>query len=238
MNFDDPELVAREYEDETRFAARRVAFSEFVEGQTAEELAIEALREVTPSRVLEIGCGLGEFAERINRDLDVDVTAVDLSPRMVELTRHRGVNATVADAQDLPFANGEFDCVVANWVIHHFPDADAGVREMRRVMRPGGRLVAATFSSEHMRDVYDWLGASDVGDLEFSSESGAELLRHHFASVERRDADGIVRFPDRDSLRIYLSSLIRGSELAERLPEFEGVLEAQSRQSIFVATNS
>jgi SAM-dependent methyltransferase len=238
MKFDDLELVAREYEDETRFAARRVAFSEFVEGQTAEELAIEAVREVAPSRVLEVGCGLGEFAERMTRDLKLEVTAVDLSPRMVELTRERGLNVTVADAQDLPFAHGEFDCVVANWVVHHFPDPDAGVREMGRVLRPGGRLVAATFSTEHMRDLYDWLGASDVGDLEFSSENGAELLGRHFALVERRDAYGIVRFPDRDSLHTYLSSLIRGVELAPRLPEFEGVFEAQSRQSIFVATNS
>ena len=238
MKFDDLELVAREYEDETRFAARRVAFSEFVEGQTAEELAIEAVREVAPSRVLEVGCGLGEFAERMTRDLKIEVRAVDLSLRMVELTRERGVNAIVADAQDLPFAHGEFDCVVANWVVHHFPDPDAGVGEMARVLRPEGRLVAATFSTEHMRDLYDWLGASDVGDLEFSSENGAELLGRHFASIERRDADGIVRFPDRDSLHTYLSSLIRGAELAPRLPEFEAVFEAQSRQSIFVATNS
>jgi SAM-dependent methyltransferase len=238
MKFDDPELVAREYDDETRFAARRVAFSEFVEGQTAEELAIEALREVAPSRVLDVGCGLGKFAERMNRDLEVEVTAVDLSPRMVELTRGRGVNAIVADAQDLPFEEGKFDCVVANWVIHHFPDPDAGVREMGRVLRPEGRLVAATFSTEHMGDLYDWLGASDVGDLEFSSENGADLLGRHFTSVERRDADGIVRFPDRDSLHTYLSSLIRGAELTSRLPECEGVFEAQSRQSIFVATNS
>jgi SAM-dependent methyltransferase len=238
MTFDDPELVAREYEDETRFAARRIAFSEFVEGQTAEQLAMEALREAAPSRVLELGCGLGTFAERLNRDLEVEVTAVDLSPRMVELARERGVNAIVADAQDLPFEDGVFDCVVANWVIHHFPDTEAGVREIGRVLRPEGRLVAATFSTEHMRDLYDWLGASDIGELEFSSENGAELLGQHFASVERRDADGIVRFPDHDSLHTYLSSLIRGAELAERLPEFQGEFEAQSRQSIFVATNS
>ena len=238
MRFDDPELVAREYEDETRFAARRVAFSEFVEGQTAEDLAMEALREAAPSRVLELGCGLGTFSERLNRDLEVEVMAVDLSPRMVELARERGVNAIVADAQDLPFEEGEFDCVVANWVIHHFPDPEAGLREISRVLRPEGRLVATTFSTEHMRDLYDWLGASDIGELEFSSENGAELLGQHFASVERRDADGVVRFPDRDSLHTYLSSLIRGAELAERLPELQGEFEAQSRQSTFVATNS
>src|SRR5438034_8828087 len=99
MTFEDPELVAREYRDETRFAARRVAFSELVEGQTAEELAMEALHEAAPSWVLEVGCGLGTFAERLNRELEVDATAVDLSPRMVELARERGVNAIVADAQ-------------------------------------------------------------------------------------------------------------------------------------------
>ena len=157
---------------------------------------------------------------------------------MVELARERGVNAIVADAQDLPFEDGKFDCVVANWVIHHFPDPEVGVREIKRVLRPEGALVAATFSTEHMRDLYDWLGASDIGELEFSSENGAELLGQHFAPVERRDADGIVRFPDRDSLHTYLSSLIRGAELAERLPDLQGEFEAQSRQSIFVATNS
>jgi SAM-dependent methyltransferase len=239
MRFDDSDLVASEYADEARFAARRVAFSDFVEGETAEDVAVEALREVAPSRVLEVGCGLGVFAARVSREVDAEVTAVDLSPRMVELTREREVNALVADVQELPFADGEFDCVVANWVLHHVPDLDAGLREIQRVLGPRGRLVAATFSAEHLRELYDWLGASDVGgDLEFSSENGAELLEPHFDSVERRDAHGIVRFPNRDSLRVYLSSLIRGSELAEGLPEFEGEFEARSRQSIFVATNA
>jgi hypothetical protein len=59
-----------------------------------------------------------------------------------------------------------------------------------------------------------------------------------FGSVERRDAHGIVRFPDPDSAHTYLSSLIRGAQLAQRLPELEGVFEAQIRQSICVATNS
>jgi SAM-dependent methyltransferase len=238
VRFDDPDLVAREYADEKRFAIRRVAFSDYVEGPTAEEVAIEVIRRVAPGRVLEVGCGLGVFADRMRRELGAEVTAVDLSPRMVELTRQRGVTALVADVQNLPFEDGAFDCVVANWVIHHLPDPDVGLTELSRVLRPGGCLVAATFSSEHMRDLYDWLGGSGIGDLELSRENGAALLRRHFASVERRDADGIVRFPDRGSLCRYLGALIRGAELVERVPEFEGELRAQSRQSVFVGEKS
>ena len=235
MSFDDPALVAREYADEARFVGRRVAFSDFVEGETAEDLALDILREAAPIRMLDVGCGLGDFAERVTGELAADVTAVDLSPRMVELARKKGVDALVADVQDLPFENGEFDCVVANWVVHHLPDPDAGLGEIVRVLRPGGMLVAATFSTDHMRDLYERLEAADVGDLGFSSENGAELLRRHFASVERHDADGVVRFPDRDALHCYLTSLVRGAELAERLPEMEGEVRAHSRQSVFVA---
>jgi SAM-dependent methyltransferase len=236
VKFDDPEVVAREYADETRFAARRVAFSDYVEGPTAEDLALEAVRDLAPSRVLEVGCGLGEFAARMSRELTADVIAVDVSPRMVELTENRGVDALLADVQKLPFEDGEFDIVVANWMIHHIPDRDAGLGEIARVLRPAGSLLAATFSIEHLRGLYEWLGAAELGDLEFSSESGGELLGHYFASVERRDADGIVRFPNRDAVYGYLSSLVRGRELAEQLPEFDGEFRARSRQSLFVAT--
>ena len=198
MRFDDRDLVVREYADEERFAARRAVFLDLVEGEN-EDLALEALREVGPERVLEVGCGLGAFAERMQRDLDADVVAVDLSHRMVELTAGRGVD---------------------------------------RVLRPGGRLVAATFSAEHVRELYDWLGSAQVGDLEFSSENAAEPIERRFASVERSDAKGIVRFPDREVVHRYLRALVRGSELADRLPQFEGEFQARSRQSLFVADKS
>ena len=235
MRFDDPELVAREYASEERFAARRAVFSDLVVGEKAEDLAIAALEETHPARVLEVGCGLGAFAERVVHELGAEVVAVDVAPRMVELARARGVNALVADAQTLPFAAEEFDCVVANWVLHHVPDLERGLAEFERVLEPRGRLVAATFSAEHLLDLYEWLGDPTVGELEFSSENGAAPLSRHFAHVERRDAKGTVVFPDRDALQAYLSSLIRGRELADRLPDFAGELRARSRQSIFVA---
>jgi SAM-dependent methyltransferase len=234
VSFDDPEVVAREYASEERFAARRVVFSDFVVGEKAEDLALSALGETRPGRILEIGCGLGDFAERMGRELGAEVKAIDISPRMVEIARARGVDASVADAGGLQFTDGAFDAVVANWVLHHLPDRERGLAEINRVLTDRGRLPAATFSADHLLERYEWLGDTTVGGLTFSSENGGEALRPHFARVERRDANGMVVFPDRDALHRYLSSLLRGRELADRLPEFDGEFRARSRQSVFV----
>jgi SAM-dependent methyltransferase len=235
VSFDDPKLVAREYESEERFVARRVVFSDLVEGEIAEDLAIDALREVGAARVLEVGCGLGDFAQRMEDELGASVFVVDVSPRMVELAQRRGLEAQVADAQDLPFRDEQFDAVVANWVLHHLPDRDGGIAEIARVLRPGGTFVTATFSNKHLLELYEWLGDPSVGESEFSRENGAKQLLSHFGRVERRDADGEVVFPSRDELRAYLASLIRGAELADRLPAFEGEYRVRSSQSIFIA---
>jgi SAM-dependent methyltransferase len=235
VSFDDPKLVAREYESEERFVARRVVFSDLVEGEIADDLAIEALREVGAARVLEVGCGLGDFAQRVEKELEASVLVVDVSPRMVELAKGRGLEAQVADVQALPFREEQFDAVVANWVLHHLPDRDRGIAEIARVLRPGGTFVTATFSNKHLIELYDWLGDPSVGELEFSSENGMEQLLRHFGRVERRDADGAVVFPSRVSLQAYLASLIRGAELADRIPAFEGEYRARSSQSIFIA---
>ncbi|MGH2997370.1 MAG: hypothetical protein ACRDM9_13725, partial [Gaiellaceae bacterium] len=62
----------------------------------------------------------------------------------------------------------------------------------------------------------------------------AEPLRRHFAAVDRRDADAVVVFPDRDAVRRYVASTICGAHLADSLPAFEGELRALSRQAVFV----
>jgi 2-polyprenyl-3-methyl-5-hydroxy-6-metoxy-1,4-benzoquinol methylase len=84
----DPDLVRREYEDESRFSVRQATWNSAT-GPDAHDIVLEALREITPSRVLEVGPGKGELAERMARELGADVVAVDQSERMVELTRAR-----------------------------------------------------------------------------------------------------------------------------------------------------
>lgn len=90
-------------------------------------MVIARLRAAAPASVLEVGCGWGELAARIIRETGAAVTAIDPSPRMVELARQRGVDARVGDVQELPFENGSFAAVVAAWMLYHVPDLDGVV---------------------------------------------------------------------------------------------------------------
>ncbi len=107
-----------------------------LEGPDAPAMVFDAVAEVSPKRVLEVGCGMGQLAERMHEELDAEVVAIDQSERMVELTRKRGVDARVADVQELPFGDGEFDVVVAAWMLYHVPDVERALDEIVRVLRP------------------------------------------------------------------------------------------------------
>jgi ubiquinone/menaquinone biosynthesis C-methylase UbiE len=235
MRLNDPELVRRQYETEDGLAVRRASQHRFLEGTNAFDVALEAVRRAEPGRVLEVGCGMGDFAERMARELDAEVVATDLSARMVELSRARGLEARWADVQDLPFADGEFDCAVANWMLYHVPDLDRALRELARVLRPGGTLVATTIGAEHMADVWQLVGFG-VPLREFSRESGEELLRRHFTLVGREDVDAMLVFPDEAEVHRYVDSTVFAHAVPRPLPSVEAPFRARTRATVFVAT--
>jgi SAM-dependent methyltransferase len=235
LRLDDPQIVRAEYATEDGLRAR-VSVYEGVHGVDARDAAFAAVAEVAPHRVLEAGCGWGEFAERLARELGADVMAVDLSPRMVKLARERGVDARIADVQALPFADGEFDCVVANWMLYHVPDLDQALGELARVLRPGGRLVAATNSLRHLEELWSLVGRDRMAEPpRFFAETGEEALRRHFGLVERRDVAGDLVFRDAAAVRGYIASSVAHKHLVDRLPAFDGPLRATRRNAIFVA---
>jgi SAM-dependent methyltransferase len=234
VRLNDPQLVRDEYASEAGLEARRSVYAGR-EGPDARDEAFRAIAELAPAAVLEVGCGPGELSERIARELAAEVVAIDLSERMVELARARGVDARVADAQALPFEDGLFDCVVAAWMLYHLPDVDAGLAEIARVLRPGGHLVAVTNSEEHLAEARAVGGVDMRGQSPFSRENGALQLSHHFGHVERRDVDGAVEFASHVEVRRYIASMavMRGGRV--EVPSFEGPLRATRRVSIFVA---
>ncbi|MFB7629843.1 class I SAM-dependent methyltransferase [Streptomyces sp. NPDC056149] len=102
--------------------------------------------DVAGRRILDAGCGSGPLLAAL-RDRGALVTGIDSSAGMVELARRRlGADAAlhVADLSDpLPFTNGAFDAVLASLVLHYLEDWGPTLAEMRRVLRPGGRLIAS-----------------------------------------------------------------------------------------------
>ena len=235
MTLNDPRVVQEEYASERGLEGRRAAYR-FATGPDAPQMAFDAVAEVSPSRVLEVGCGPGELAARITEELGADVVAIDISPRMVELARGRGVDARLGDVLDLPFAAGEFDCAVAAWMLYHVPDVERALAELARVLRPGGRLVAVTNAPDHLRELRELLGLSrDRFTFPFSGANGGELLRRHFARVEARDGAGTIRFPNRDEVVAYVEAARTLFESGAEVPELEGEFVVTRHPVVFVA---
>jgi SAM-dependent methyltransferase len=99
-------------------------------------------------RVLDVGCGPGALTARLVDRLGVDAVAgVDPSASFVAAARARfpGLDVREARAEALPFADGSFDAVLAQLVVHFMNDPVTGLREMGRVCRPGGTVAACVW---------------------------------------------------------------------------------------------
>jgi SAM-dependent methyltransferase len=100
------------------------------------------------TRALDVGCGPGALTAALARLLGAErVSAVDPSEPFAEACRQRlpGVDVAVAGAEALPFADGVFDSVLSQLVVNFVADAEAGVREMARVTRPGGIVASCVW---------------------------------------------------------------------------------------------
>ena len=150
-------VYGREYEFGTR------EFFDAVERHRYHEYApwmpeVMGFNEFAGARLLEIGCGMGTDLLQFARG-GAQVTGIDLTPRSIEISRqHFAVynecgDFAIADCETLPFANEGFDVVYSNGVLHHTPDTAGAVREIHRVLRPGGQARVMLY---HRRSFAYW----------------------------------------------------------------------------------
>ncbi len=105
------------------------------------ELIDEAAGIERTDRVLDVGCGPGVLTA-LMRELTASVTGVDFSARMIDEARklYPDIDFRVANAEELPFPDDEFDLAVVNYCAHHLARPVEAFREIRRVLGSGGRL--------------------------------------------------------------------------------------------------
>jgi SAM-dependent methyltransferase len=236
MRLDNPLIVRWEYASEERLVKRNEIFRNVVEGDNPEEVAFTAVGEACPKRILDVGCGPGDLTERFAIQLGADVKAIDISSRMVELTRARGIDAQVGEAEQLPFGDGEFDCVFAGWVLYHVPDIPKAISECARVLASDGRFVTSAFCDDNISELWDLIPNAEPREpLTFGLRNGADLLGASFASVETREVVATLVFPDSASMRSLVAATIDRAHLAPLLPEVEGPFRATTRHVVFVA---
>jgi ubiquinone/menaquinone biosynthesis C-methylase UbiE len=110
----------------------------------------EVIHELPFDRALELGCGSGFFLlNLIQAGVARRGSVTDLSPGMVKVATRNGqslgldIDGRVADAEGIPYDDDTFDLVVGHAVLHHIPHVELSLREVLRVLKPGGRFVFA-----------------------------------------------------------------------------------------------
>lgn len=162
--------------------------------------------------VLDVGCGQGIDLARFAQ-AGAHVTGIDLTPRHVELARAHlaalNLDGEVVngDAEQLPFPDASFDRVTSNGVLHHTPDLPAALREIRRVLRPGGDARLIVY---HRDSLHYWLsqrllegrvaGRGALRNVERSSVDAHPLVRVY----SRRQFRSAIRDAGFRSVRITI----------------------------------
>jgi ubiquinone/menaquinone biosynthesis C-methylase UbiE len=207
------------------------------------------------ARVLELGSGNGllwkENADRIPAGWNI--TLSDLSSGMLDaawrnlVVTGRAFQFKEIDAQSIPFENETFDAVIANHMLYHVPDRPKGIAEIKRVLKPGGRLFATTVGKDHMKEMMDWYRQVHVSKVweslanPFLLENGWEQLTPFFSEVNISRYEDNLLVTELEAIMAYIHSGIRVKELSEKeLANLQQYLEKElkGKGRIFIRKDS
>ena len=153
------------------------------------DVVVEAAAIAAGDRVLDVACGTGIAARRAAAR-GAEVVGLDASTDMLGVAkRHPGIQWQHGRAEELPFPSDAFDAVVSQFGLMFFDDRVAGLREMRRVLRPGGRLVVAVWGA--LEDTPGYAAMADILDRLFGPKAAASL-RVPYALGEEHVFAGLV----------------------------------------------
>jgi len=123
-----------------------------------DELELDILLPLAKQKdVLEVGCGTGLIMRGL-KDTAKRIVGIDISPGMLEEARKRGFEVVEGNAEKLPFEDESFDLVYSYKVLAHVPGIENAVREMARVLRPGGYMVAEFYNALSIRHLAKTIG--------------------------------------------------------------------------------
>src|SRR5512143_481119 len=179
--------------------------------------------------LLEMGCGHGllwkENASRIPAGWRI--TLSDLSSGMLDaawrnlVVTGRAFQFKEIDAQAIPYEAETFEAVVANHMLYHVPDRPKAIAEIKRVLKPGGKLFATTVGAHHMKEMMDWYRQVHISRTwesmanPFVLENGQEQLAPFFSEVRLSRYEDNLLVTELEPIIAYIRSGIRVKELSE-----------------------
>jgi SAM-dependent methyltransferase len=172
--------------------------------------------------VADVGCGNGfDLRQIVPQGRCRHAIGLDLSAGMLrsleDLRRLGGLSLIQAHAQWLPLSDQAVDVAMAMHVLYHVPDIPAAIRELRRITKPGGTVLASTNSSSHLAEIHEELDAAVCNQLgrpvqttpalSFTTQTGAAMLRQEFSTVTLCTVDVPLSIPAPQPVVSYVASL-------------------------------
>lgn len=164
------------------------------------------------AKILELGCGLGTLwqnnADRIPEQWNV--TLSDFSEEMLARIKQQLTDLKhpfdfrVVDAENIPYEDASFDVIIANALLYLVPNIESVLREIQRVLKPGGTFVASTSGSNYMVELENLLDTTNLPvhrnytTYSFSLDNGAMLLAPYFQDIQlkRYDSSLVITEPE------------------------------------------
>lgn len=216
-----PEYVRQQYATSANLDARLALHQRYsAASENFHEWLFQQICLAANANILEVGCGSGTLWDRTSARIPQAwrITLTDLSFGMVSAVQAKLPAAqfrfAAAAATALPFPDSTFDGIFANHMLYHVPNLQNTLHELRRVLRPGGTLYAATNGATHLRELDELaadIQAKSIPEAHhyidaFGLENGAGSLAPYFAHIERRDFPDALEVTDVEPLVAYIRS--------------------------------
>ncbi len=230
--------IDEQYADPAKLTARQSLW-QYLSGPSLSARVVDLVP--ADGVVADVGCGNGVHLERLRRrGRNPTIVGLDLSPGMA-LVASVQAPAAVADAQALPLRDGSVDAVLCLHMLYHVPDIALAIRELRRVLRPGGLALVTTNGAGHtselkavMDDAARWVAGTGVSpdwDLRrFDTDTARAMLAVAFDQVTVVPAGGTSVVTDPATIIDYLASWPPSAAGVEEGPMWTEVLREATRQ--------
>jgi ubiquinone/menaquinone biosynthesis C-methylase UbiE len=221
----DNDAVRRQYASDERLRIRQEIHEKYTTPRVDfPAWALKHVRWRGDERVLDLGCGPGLYFTRLHENWpEIEYHGVDYSAAMLRIHASNSSDGHLlqSDAQHLPYGDDVFDVVMANHMLYHIADIEAAVVEIKRVLKPGGVLMAATNSIQSMpelqilmrraiilltREDSSYIQAPSASSERFSLESGTRVLSRYFYALMRNDLPSTLVFTEIDPIIQYVES--------------------------------
>lgn len=235
-NYTSPARLAEQYSDSQRLRIRQETHQRYGESKTNFlDWATELMEIRWGMSVVDVGCGRGIY-HPLFRNRGARVIGID---RSIGMAREIGGGclAVVGDAQSIPLPDAFCERAVCNHVLYHVPDQTLAMRELRRIVQPGGRVVIATNGAANNERMYEVarLAAADLGRTGSIARSSpfriedVDRVRAIFPRVRVEIFRNAFRFPEAEPALLYWRTMRDDRELEKAMrPRIEEIIRNES----------